>query len=129
MSKRNYRKPENKVIIEKKDSINPKKVETESKAAEYWDKKYEKVKLDLIFGKKHFIIIAIALTLIIVGFFLMSGGAMTDESKWDAGRIYSFTRITLAPFLVLLGLAAVGYAIFYDDKSEDEKEQKLEKDS
>jgi hypothetical protein len=59
----------------------------------------------------------------------MSGGAMTDESKWDAGRIYSFTRITLAPFLVLLGLAAVGYAIFYNDKSEDEKEQKLEKES
>lgn len=129
MSKRNYKKPENKVIIEKKDSINPKKAETESKAAEYWDKKYEKVKLDLIFGKKHFIIIAVALTLIIVGFFLMSGGAMTDESKWDAGRIYSFTRITLAPFLVLLGLAAVGYAIFYNDKSEDEKEQKLEKES
>jgi hypothetical protein len=129
MSKRNYRKPENKVVIQKKESINPKKEEIESKAAEYWDKKYEKEKPEFIFGKTHFIIISAALTLIIVGFFLMSGGAMTDESKWDASKIYSFTRITLAPLLVLLGLAAVGYAIFYNDKSEDEKEQKLEKES
>jgi len=128
MSKRNYRKPESK-ISEKKDSSNSKKEDIENKSAAYWDKKYEKEKPELIFGKMHFIIIAVALTMIIVGFFLMSGGAMTDESKWDASKIYSFTRITLAPFLVLLGLAAVGYAIFYNDKSEDEKEQKLEKES
>ena len=59
----------------------------------------------------------------------MSGGAMIDESKWDSGVIYSFTRITLAPFLVLLGLGAVGYAIFYNGKSEKEIEMNLDKES
>lgn len=129
MSKRNYRKPEVKISTEKKENQNLKKEEIETKSATYWDKKYEKVKPELIFGKAHFIIITAALLLIIVGFFLMSGGAMIDETKWDEGTIYSFTRITLAPFLVLLGLGTVGFAIFYNGKSKNETEKDLEKES
>lgn len=127
MSKKNYRKKyDNSVNTDK--STNPKKEEIDRKASEYWDKKYEIKKPELIFGKAHFIILGAALLLIIVGFFLMTGGAMTEETKWEPGTIYSFTRITLAPFLVLLGLGAVGFAIFYNDKGSKEKDQNIEQE-
>jgi hypothetical protein len=129
MSKKNYRKPDSKPSPEKKETVIAKKEEIGSAGKSYWDKKYEKEKPELLFGKSQFIIIAAGLVLLILGFFLMSGGAMSDESKWDSGVIYSFTRITLAPFLVLLGLGAVGYAIFYNGKSEKEIEINLDKES
>lgn len=54
---------------------------------------------------------AIGLAVIIVGYVLMSGGKSKDPNVFDEKEIYSFTRITLAPILVLLGLAIEGYAI------------------
>ena len=128
MSRKKYIKPESKPSTEKKETFT-KKEEIGNAGKSYWDKKYEKEKPELLFGKSQFIIIAVGLVLLILGFFLMSGGAMVDESKWDSGVIYSFTRITLAPFLVLLGLGAVGYAIFYNGKSEKEIEMNLDKES
>ena len=43
--------------------------------------------------------------LIIIGFALMAGGASKDPNVFDADAIYSFNRITLAPFLVISGFA------------------------
>ena len=54
----------------------------------------------------------IGLVLILVGFLLMSGGEMKDPNVWDKDVIYSFRRITLAPFLVIAGLALQAFAIF-----------------
>ena len=54
----------------------------------------------------------IGLVLILVGFLLMSGGEMKDPNVWDKDVIYSFRRITLAPFLVIAGLVLQAYAIF-----------------
>ncbi len=48
----------------------------------------------------------------------MRGGAMPDENTWDASRIYSFTRITLAPILILAGLGVEIYAIFKSNNKE-----------
>jgi hypothetical protein len=126
MSKKNYRKPEPKPSTEKKETVNTKKEEISNSGKSYWDKKYEKEKPELLFGKSQFIIIGAGLALLIIGFFLMSGGAMVDESKWDSGTIYSFTRITLAPFLVLLGLGAVGYAIFFNGPAGKNSEEESE---
>lgn len=82
--------------------------------------------VDMLFGKQHFILVGAGLLIVVIGFFLMSGGSMPDENTWDPNLIYSFRRITLAPIVVLIGLAFVGYALFFntkkDKKSQEEKE-------
>jgi len=114
MSKKKFNKPDNKAIkgAEKKETVNSKNEEVEKSANKYWEKKYEKEKPELIFGKSQFMVMIVGIALLLIGFFLMSGGALPDD-KWDTGVIYSFTRITLAPFIVLIGLATIGYAIFF----------------
>ncbi|MBK9257268.1 MAG: DUF3098 domain-containing protein [Saprospiraceae bacterium] len=67
---------------------------------------------DLLFGKKNFIIIGVGIALIFLGFVLMSGGHMPSPDVWDESLIYSHRRITLAPMLILAGLALQVYAIF-----------------
>lgn len=59
----------------------------------------------------------VGLVVIVIGYFLMAGGKSKDPNVFDEKEIYSFTRITLAPVLVLLGLAIEGYAIMRKPKS------------
>lgn len=65
-----------------------------------------------IFSRMNFIIIGAGLGLVLLGLLTMSGGAMPDANTWDPNLIYSFRRITLAPFLMLAGFVAVIYGIF-----------------
>lgn len=65
-----------------------------------------------IFSKKQYLFSGIGLGLMIIGFFLMSGGEMPDDNTWDPNIIYSFRRITLAPILILAGLVMQVVAIF-----------------
>lgn len=65
----------------------------------------------------------IGLALIVIGFFLMTGpdantrpDGTYDPHYWNQD-IFSWTRIRLAPFLVLLGFAVEVYAILYNPKS------------
>jgi hypothetical protein len=97
-----------------------KKEEMQTAAKTYWEKKYEKPQAELLYGKQHFMLIGGGLLLLLIGFFLMSGGNMPDENTWDPSIIYSFTRITLAPLLVLLGLGVVGYALFFNTAKDKE---------
>lgn len=60
---------------------------------------------ELLYDKVNYAIMGFALILIAVGFACMAGGASTDPNVFDANEIYSFRRITLAPFLVILGFA------------------------
>ncbi|MFN7116440.1 MAG: DUF3098 domain-containing protein [Saprospiraceae bacterium] len=69
-------------------------------------------KAELLFGKQNFIWMAIGVGLIALGLMLMAGGHMPSPDVWEPNRIYSFTRITLAPILILAGLAVEIYAIF-----------------
>jgi len=62
---------------------------------------------DMIFGKDNFMLIAISLAIVVIGFFLMSG---------RDGDIYDFRRTTLAPAVVILGFGLGIYAIFYRKK-------------
>jgi hypothetical protein len=67
---------------------------------------------NLLFGKNNYRLMLIGLGLVVLGFILMSGGKMPDANTWDENIIYSFTRITLAPMVILLGLGIEVYAIF-----------------
>jgi hypothetical protein len=64
----------------------------------------------LALPKENYKIILIGLALVIIGFALMSGGGSENPAEFDP-EIFSFRRITLAPFVVMLGYGVVLYAI------------------
>ena len=64
-------------------------------------------KSSFVFGKLNYQLFIVSIIIVIIGFFLMSGN--TD--------IYSFTKITLAPIVIVLGFALDFVAILYKPKS------------
>jgi hypothetical protein len=66
----------------------------------------------LLFSNENYKLVAIGCGLIALGLILMLGGNMKDPNVWDESVIYSFRRITLAPIVILAGLAFQVYAIF-----------------
>lgn len=69
-------------------------------------------KQEMIFGRRHYLLMGLGVLLIIIGMLLMSGGAMPSPDVWDESRIYSFRRTVLAPIVILAGLGVEIYAIF-----------------
>jgi len=58
------------------------------------------------------------LVLIAIGMFLMSGGkSNTDPTVFNKEAVYSTTRITVAPILILAGLVVEIFAIFKKSKT------------
>ena len=55
---------------------------------------------------------------ILLGFYLMSGGATTDLKVFPKEELYSFRRITLAPIVIMIGFAIEIVAILKRPKSE-----------
>lgn len=77
----------------------------------------EQSKNEFYFGKGHYRLMLVGLACIILGFILMLGyGANTtpsgtyDANYWNE-EIFSFRRIRVAPFLVILGFAIQAYTI------------------
>ena len=61
------------------------------------------------------------IVVIAIGMFIMSGGkSNTDPTVFNAGAVYSFTRITLAPILIVAGLVIEIFAIFRKPKTADQ---------
>jgi hypothetical protein len=54
----------------------------------------------MIFQKKQYLTLILILSLLILGFILMSGGGSNDPCVFN-DEIFSFRRITLAPILVI----------------------------
>jgi len=71
---------------------------------------------DFVFGRKNYIIMAIGIATILLGFILMSGGGSDDSAIFNP-EIYNFRRIRLAPFLVLLGFVIQVIAILSNPKT------------
>ena len=53
----------------------------------------------------------IGAAIIALGLFVMSGGKSQDPNIFDTKQVYSTTRITLAPILIIAGLLVEVYAI------------------
>jgi len=66
---------------------------------------------NFVFGKDNYIFIIGGFTLTLIGFILMMGGASEDPNVFDETEIFSTTRITVAPFLVIVGYIVVAYGI------------------
>jgi hypothetical protein len=65
-----------------------------------------------IFSKENYTWMGIGAVVITIGMFLMSGGASKDPAVFNKEEVYSTTRITIAPILILAGLVIEIYAIF-----------------
>lgn len=66
-----------------------------------------------LFEKKNLTWMLLGLALIALGMFLMSGGqSNTDPTVFNRAEVYSSTRITVAPLLILAGLIIEMIAIF-----------------
>jgi len=73
-------------------------------------------KKNFVFGKENFIILAISIVIIIIGFWLMSGGKTTEETGFDPS-IFSARRIIVAPIVTMIGFGLVILAILKKPKN------------
>jgi Protein of unknown function (DUF3098) len=71
-----------------------------------------------LFTKDNYKWMVIGGIIIILGMILMSGGKNQDPNKFDYNEVYSVTRVTVAPVLIILGLLVEIYAIFRKPKQE-----------
>ncbi|MCL7986815.1 DUF3098 domain-containing protein [Sphingobacterium sp. lm-10] len=69
-------------------------------------------KASFVFKKENYQLFVASILVVAIGFILMTG---TED-------IYSFTKITIAPFVVVLGFALGFVAILYKPKSAKSKE-------
>jgi hypothetical protein len=72
-------------------------------------------KKQFTFGKENFILLALSLFIIIIGFLLLSGGKTTEEAGFDPS-IFNARRLFVAPVVIMLGFGSVIYAILKKPK-------------
>jgi cadmium resistance protein CadD (predicted permease) len=73
-------------------------------------------KNNTLFGKDNLRWMLIGVAVIIAGIVLMSGGKTQDPNVFDVTEVYSKTRITVAPILIVVGLLIEVYAIMKKSK-------------
>ena len=56
-----------------------------------------------LFGKENYMWMLAGIVVIILGFILMAGGKSADPKIFDPKEVYSTTRITIAPLLIIIG--------------------------
>jgi hypothetical protein len=69
-----------------------------------------------LFTRENYIWMLAGLALIGLGMILMSGGKSNDPAVFDPKEVYSTTRITIAPLLIVIGLGVEVFAIFKKTK-------------
>lgn len=75
-------------------------------------------KRNLAFDKTNFILLAVGMLVVILGFILMSG-AGSDETVFD-NDIFSVRRIKVAPVVCFIGFISIIYAIIRKPKDKVE---------
>ena len=74
-------------------------------------------KKNTIFGKDNLKWMLIGAAVIILGLFFMSGGKGDNAAVFSEQEVYSKTRITVAPILIMLGLVIEIFAIMKKSSS------------
>ncbi|MDA8787926.1 DUF3098 domain-containing protein [Schleiferiaceae bacterium] len=69
-----------------------------------------------LFDKKNYLLFAIGLAFIVLGFILMSGGGSEDPNVYNE-ELFSARRITWAPLLIVIGFVVEVFAILRRPKS------------
>ena len=65
-----------------------------------------------MFSKENYVWMAAGLVIMAIGMFLMAGGKSEDPSVFNPKEVYSTSRITIAPILIIVGLVIEIFAIF-----------------
>lgn len=69
-----------------------------------------------LFSKDNYKWMLIGLVVMAIGFFLMAGGKSSDPQVFNDKDVYSTTRITIAPILIIAGLIIEIFAIMKKPK-------------
>ena len=69
-----------------------------------------------MFSRENYMWMLAGAVVIAIGLFLMAGGKSDDPNVFDEKQVYSTTRITIAPILIILGLVVEVFAIFRKPK-------------
>ncbi|KGN82300.1 MULTISPECIES: DUF3098 domain-containing protein [unclassified Porphyromonas] len=69
----------------------------------------------MTYSKYNYLLVALSVAIIIVGFALMSGGGSTDPETFNP-EIFSTRRIVVAPIVCLSGFLLMIYAILASPK-------------
>lgn len=75
-------------------------------------------KRDFAFGKENFILIAVSVVIIALGFILMSGGGSEDPTGFNP-EIFSSRRIVVAPAVTIVGFVLMIFAILKNSKNKE----------
>lgn len=79
-------------------------------------------KQNFAFGRMNFILLAISMAVVLLGYILMSGEGSTREHFNEA--IFDFRHTTLAPITCFFGYLMMIVAILYRPKKQNEEEIK-----
>ena len=74
-------------------------------------------KRNFAFDRMNFILIAVGMLIVIIGFILMSGGG-TDDHSFNP-EIYNAMRVKVAPVVCFIGFVSIVYAIIRKPKDND----------
>ena len=75
-------------------------------------------KRDFAFGRMNFILLAVGMLVVVIGFILMSGDSSSEEAYNP--DIFSTRRIVVAPIVCLLGFVSMIYAVVHKPKDGEE---------
>jgi len=70
-----------------------------------------------VFSKDNYKWMLGGLVIMTLGMFLLAGGKSNDPNVFNKDAVYSTTRITIAPLLILAGLVIEIFAIFRKPKT------------
>ena len=74
-------------------------------------------KRNFAFGRMNYILLAVGMAVVIIGFLLMSGSGSSDTTYNP--DIFSARRIKVAPVVCLLGFISMIYAVVYRPKGDN----------
>jgi len=78
--------------------------------------KNEAVETQSLFSKENYLLMLVGLIILAIGFFLMAGGKSADPNNFDPKEVYSTTRITIAPIMIIVGFIIEIVAIMKKSK-------------
>lgn len=72
----------------------------------------------MAFDRTNYKLLLVGIFIVILGFILMSGGGSGDPEVFNADKLFSTRRITIAPIVCLVGYVFVIYAIMRKPRTE-----------
>lgn len=82
--------------------------------------KNEKTKKAPLFRTTNYIIMAIGLIVLIIGYFCLRGGAVEDPNTFN-GEIFNTRRLVVAPLLIFIGLVVEIVAIMWRPRAKKQE--------